>query len=196
MAPHPLCVSEQVSLRDTDGVSLHAAPLSIATEPDGAVVSTATSRLVSALPPKLAQPLIWPAASLTRARQWYDTPLDSAVTVTLPWTGAPVDATGLPARRPLPLKAVVTGLISTSGTSESVRLASVIVKRRTTVVWLVHAPTGRSVVPSTLNCPRPVGRPGATAGATICTVSLEALQLSVSLLSKMFPGASAQATMK
>ena len=188
-------MSEQVSLRDTDGVSLHAAPPSIVTAPDGGAVSTATSRLVSALPPKLAQPLTWPLASLTRARQWYDRPLDSPVTVTLPWTGAPVDATGLPARRPLPLKAVVAGLISTSGTSESVGLASVIVKRRTTVVWFVHAPTGRAVVPSDLNCPKPVGRPGATGAPTICTVALEAMQLSDSLLSKMFPGASAQATM-
>jgi hypothetical protein len=133
MALHPLLASEQASLSDTDGVSVHAA-LSILMEPVGGIVSTATSTPVSALPPKLTQALAWPEASFTLARQWYFAAFASPLTVTLPWTGAPVDATALPARKALPSNAVATGLISTSGTSESVWLASVIVKRRTTVV--------------------------------------------------------------
>src|SRR5262249_9880933 len=148
---------------------------------------------VSALPPKLTQSLTRPPASFTRARQWYLMPFDSPVTVTLPWTGEPADATALPAVKPVPSKAVLTGLISTCGTSESVLLASLIVRWITTLVWLVHAPTGSAVVPSVLNCPSPVGGLGATAAAAIVTLVLEVMQLSVSSLSKMTPGASAQA---
>ncbi len=129
------------------------------------MVSTPTSRAVSALPPKLTQPLVSPAASRVRARQWYCAPFTRPVTVTTPWTAAPVDATAGPATRPVPLNAVPTGLISTSGVSVSTGLASTIVNLRTTLVWFVQAPGASVVAPSLLNCASATGRSGAVFAA-------------------------------
>src|SRR5262247_287808 len=78
----PLRVSVHLSVSATGRVLVHALPLATTIEPDGWDVSTPMSRALSALPLKLTQALVWPAASRVRARQWYWEPVVRPVTDT------------------------------------------------------------------------------------------------------------------
>ena len=77
-------MSVHLSVSVTGLVLVHVLPLATTIEPVGAEVSMPTSRALSAVPPKLTQPLVWPAASRVRARQWYWEPFVSPVTDTTP----------------------------------------------------------------------------------------------------------------